>query len=429
MNSQTENYKRFFIKTLGCKVNQYESQAMRETLIRSGFKECLAEDIADIFIVNTCTVTGRADKESRRMISLFHKINPNAKIVVTGCYVEHDSAEVSFFPGVSNIIKNTDKNRIAEILGNRAQEPRPHFTISDFKNHAKAFIKIQDGCENFCAYCKVPFVRGLPKSKPMIDILDELSTLIANGFKEVVLTGICLGAWGKDLSENASLLDILKELKRVPGDFRVRLSSIEPKYVTDDLIGFISENKWMCRHLHIPLQSGDDEILKRMNRPYTAKEYAAIISKARSAIKDVAITTDIMVGFPGESEVNFKNTAAALRDILPSRTHVFTFSRRKGTAAYEMEGGIEEQVLKRRYTQVRAIALSGSYLYRQKFLNKELNILVETRRDKLTGLLKGYSDNYINILFDGADELMKRIVPVEIDYINLSYTFGAYGRS
>lgn len=429
MNSQTENYKRFFIKTLGCKVNQYESQAMRETLIRSGFKECLAEDIADIFIVNTCTVTGRADKESRRMISLFHKINPNAKIVVTGCYVEHDSAEVSFFPGVSNIIKNTDKNRIAEILGNRAQEPRPHFTISDFKNHAKAFIKIQDGCENFCAYCKVPFVRGLPKSKPMIDILDELSILVANGFKEVVLTGICLGAWGKDLSENASLLDILKELKRVPGDFRVRLSSIEPKYVTDDLIGFISENKWMCRHLHIPLQSGDDEILKRMNRPYTAKEYAAIISKARSAIKDVAITTDIMVGFPGESEVNFKNTAAALRDILPSRTHVFTFSRRKGTAAYEMEGGIEEQVLKRRYTQVRAIALSGSYLYRQKFLNKELNILVETRRDKLTGLLKGYSDNYINILFDGADELMKRIVPVEIDYINLSYTFGAYGRS
>jgi len=424
MNSETDNYKRFFIKTLGCKVNQYESQAMREILTRAGFKECLAEDIADIFIINTCTVTGRADKESRRMISMFHKINPNAKIVVTGCYVEHDAAEVSFFPGVSNIIKNNDKNRIAEILGSQVQEHQPNFTISDFKNHAKAFIKVQDGCENFCAYCKVPFVRGLPRSKPIIDVLDELSSLIANGFEEVVLTGICLGAWGKDLSDNANLLDLLRELKRVPGDFRVRLSSIEPKYATDELIKFISENNWMCRHLHIPLQSGDDEILKRMNRPYTAREYAAMIGMLRSAIKDIAITTDVMIGFPGESENNFKNTLALVRDILPSRTHIFTFSKRVNTAAYGMDGNVEEPVLKRRYTQIRAAALSSSYLYRRKFMNNKLDILVETRRDKLTGLLKGYSDNYMNVLFEGSDELMKKIVPVEIDYINLNYTVG-----
>ncbi|MBI4974618.1 MAG: radical SAM protein, partial [Candidatus Omnitrophica bacterium] len=208
MNSQADNSKRFFIKTLGCKVNQYESQAMREILLRAGFKECLARDIADIYILNTCTVTNRADKESRYWLGFFHKANPKAKIVVTGCYVERDSNDISFLPGIAHIIKNDEKNRIAEILTNAnpvaqypmptAQGPYNPLTITDFKNHTKAFVKIQDGCENCCSYCKVPLVRGPLRSRPVTDILKEVKILVEKGFKEIVLTGVCLGAWGKD---------------------------------------------------------------------------------------------------------------------------------------------------------------------------------------------------------------------------------------
>ncbi|MBI5143855.1 MAG: tRNA (N(6)-L-threonylcarbamoyladenosine(37)-C(2))-methylthiotransferase MtaB [Candidatus Omnitrophica bacterium] len=447
MNSQADNSKRFFIKTLGCKVNQYESQAMREILLRAGFKECLARDIADIYILNTCTVTNRADKESRYWLGFFHKANPKAKIVVTGCYVERDSNDISFLPGIAHIIKNDEKNRIAEILTNTnpvaqypmptAQGPYNPLTITDFKNHTKAFVKIQDGCENCCSYCKVPLVRGPLRSRPVTDILKEVKILVEKGFKEIVLTGVCLGAWGKDPYTKAildswpggkglGLVDVLKAMVKIPGDFRMRLSSIEPRYVTEDLIDFISKNRRICRHLHIPFQSGDDEILKKMDRPYTAEGYRAIVDKARSRIEDVAITTDILIGFPGESDKNFKNTMDFIREILPARTHIFTFSQREGTKAHGMEGLINKAILKKRYYELEVAALSSSYIYRKRFMDKKLDILVETKRDRLTGLLTGYSDNYIKVLFDGPDSLMKEIVPVTIEDMTLSYTLGRY---
>src|SRR3989338_86036 len=287
MSSLTDKYKKFFIHTLGCKVNQYESQAMREILLKSGFRECITKDIADIYILNTCTVTGKADKESRRWLGLFHKANPNARIVVTGCYVEQGADDIKYLPGISHIMKNSEKARIAEILGETgpadkaARRPAfgpPALAISDFKNHAKAFVKIQDGCENFCSYCKVPFVRGRMISRPIADIVEEVKALVNNGFQEIVLTGICLGAWGTDFASAAlasemgidsmNLVDILRELDKMPGSFRVRLSSIEPRYVSDDLVDYISKHKRICRHLHIPLQSGDDTVLAAMNRPY-----------------------------------------------------------------------------------------------------------------------------------------------------------------
>jgi threonylcarbamoyladenosine tRNA methylthiotransferase MtaB len=431
MNSQAnKDYKRFYIKTLGCKVNQYESQAMREILIKAGFRECLSPDIADIFVINTCTVTGVADKESRHLISFFHKINPKAKIVVTGCYVERDSDDITFLPGVAHIIRNLDKAKIARILDNGSSgsdiKGDDFLTVSDFKDHTKAFVKIQDGCENFCAYCKVPMVRGAIKSKPVMNILEEVSNLVANGFKEIVLTGICLGSWGKDLSGSGSsgIVDALKEFDRVRGDFRIRLSSIEPAHVTDELIEFISTSPMMCRHLHIPLQSGDDDILRKMNRPYTSREYMDIVDKARARVKGIAITTDVLIGFPGESDPNFKNTIQVIKHTVPLRTHIFTYSKRKGTAAYNMEGGLAPNILKKRYSELNTVALGTSYLYRSAFLDKKLNVLVETKRDRATGLLKGYSDNYVKILFNGSDRLMRDIVPVKVDYINLLYTFG-----
>lgn len=444
MNSQTDSEKIFFIHTLGCKVNQYESQAMREILLKSGFKECLSKDMADIYIVNTCTVTNEADKGSRHMIGLLHRTNPKARIVVTGCYVERNAENISGLPGVSHIVKNQDKARIAEVLKPavkdekiKSRDQEKILKVTGFKGHEKAFVKIQDGCSNFCSYCKVPLVRNVLISKPVKDITDEVSELVENGFQEIVLTGICLGAWGKDTFYSTmakgfglgsvSLVDALRPLCKIEGNFRIRLSSIEPKYVTDELIDFMAANRKICAHLHIPLQSGDDDILKSMNRPYTSGEYSALIDRIRSKIKDIAITTDVLIGFPGESDSNFRNTVNLIKSVKPLRTHIFTFSRREGTAAYKMESSITDDVLKKRFCELNVAALSASYIYRMKFLDRRLDVLVEGKRERQTGLLTGYSDNYIKVVFEGDDSLMKKIISVKVKEINLVYTTGVYG--
>ena len=427
---------RFFIKTLGCKVNQYESQAMRELLIGSGFKECLSKETADIYIINTCTVTRKADIESRHWAGVFHKTNPKARIVITGCYVQNDAGAFSFLPGISNIIKNEDKSRIVDILTNDEQqktindkritnnEPGRPLSITDFKDHAKAFVKIQDGCNNNCAYCKVPSVRGEPVSRPAKDIMKEVGTLAAKGFKEIVLTGICLGAWGGDSSAGPGLTGLLKPLNAMPGDFRIRLSSIEPKYVTDELIDFIAGNRRICRHLHIPIQSGDDDVLARMNRPYTGRQLADLIIKVKKRIEGVGIATDILIGFPGESDKNFWNTVNLIKEIQPVRAHIFPFSKREGTAASAMSGDLPHDVMKTRFQRMKITAITASYLYRENFLKKSVDVLVESKREKHSGRLVGYSDNYIKVAFDGPDSLMRTIAPVKIEELNLVYTLG-----
>ena len=437
MNIQnSSDNKRFFIHTLGCKVNQYESQAMREILIAAGFKECLSKETADLYIVNTCTVTDKAEKESRHWAGTFHKTNPKAKIVLTGCCVEEDREQLLFMPGVAHIINNSEKARIAEILSGVVGSKPLSLSITDFKGHTKAFVKIQDGCENKCSYCKVPIVRGSLWSRPIDDIIKEVRALSEKGFKEIVLSGICLGAWGKDLFTGGvvetsgmkapSIVDVLKAIDKVKGDFRVRLSSIEPLNVTDELLEYMAGNARICRHLHIPLQSGDDEILRKMNRPYTSSQYKEIVGKAVSKVKDIAITTDIMIGFPGESNHNFKNTVDMVKEVLPARTHIFTFSKRPGTAAWDMIQNEDHAALKRRFYELQTTSFGASYLYRAGFLGRKLDVLVETRRDKLSGWLCGYSDNYIRVQFQGDDSLMKRIVPVKVDDVSLIRTLGLY---
>lgn len=353
MHSQTDSQKRFYIHTLGCKVNQYESQAMREILLKAGFKECISKEIADIYIINTCTVTHHADRESRHMVGIFHRTNPNARIIVAGCYVEKNAGEISFLPGVAHIVKNSEKSRIADILNeirttnDERQDSDDHLSITGFKDRTKAFIKIQDGCENRCSYCKVPLVRSILKSKPLHKIVEEVRVLAAQGFKELILAGICLGAWGKDLASSLTLTDVLRAVEKIDNDFRVRLSSIEPKYVTSELIEFMASSKRVCRHLHIPLQSGDDEVLKRMNRPYTAAEYRGLVEGLRRAMEGIAISTDVMVGFPGESDANFANTVNLVKEVLPSRVHIFTFSPRDGVAAGDMKDEVSEITAKK----------------------------------------------------------------------------------
>jgi len=429
MSAETDTNYRFFIKTLGCKVNQYESQAIREILVRAGFKECLSKETADIYILNTCTVTHKADSESRYWAGIFHKTNPKAKIVLTGCAVEHGADAFSFLPGVSNIIKNEDKIRIADILThnlNTQYEPHRFLTITDFKDHTKAFVKIQDGCVNACSYCKVHSVRGESISKPLEDVAVEVGTLVSKGFEEIVLTGICLGAWGSDLVQKQNLIDVLRRLSGIQGAFRIRLSSIEPKYVTDELIDYMAQNRKICRHLHIPIQSGDDEVLKRMNRPYTAGGMRDLIIEAKKRIKDIGISTDVLIGFPGETDANFRNTVNLIKEILPVKTHIFSFSKRDGTAACAMTGGVPEGEIKKRFQSINVAATMASYLYREGFLKSTLDVLVESRKEKYSARLMGYSDNYIKVVFEGPDSLMKKIAPIRIEEIGLSYTIGSY---
>lgn len=442
MSSQDRVNKKFYIHTLGCKVNQYESQSIRESLVRAGLEESDSKDLADICILNTCTVTEKADKESRYLIGAFTRANPQAKVVVTGCYAEKDAGEIASLRGVSHIVKNADKNRIADLLTDirfaiddgRARSISPG--ITGFKGHAKAFVKIQDGCENACAYCKVPLVRGALKSRPLNDVVSEVGGLVKNGYKEIVLTGICLGAWGRDYCPDetarqfglsgATLIDLLDAVGKIGGEFRIRLSSIEPKYLSDKLIWLIGANRRFCRHLHIPLQSGDDRVLGMMNRCYSSRDYTALADKARSIVEGVAITTDILVGFPGESEDEFRNSLEFVRELSPARTHIFTFSRRFGTAAYSMDGQVDPVTAKRRHHEMEGVALNASYLFARSFLGTTLDVLVENRREVDSGLLTGYTDNYIKVLFAGPDDMMGRLVPVRITETDPQHTIGIY---
>ena len=417
--------------TLGCKVNQYETQGIREGFLKAGYREVGFKERADICVINTCTVTAKTDKESRQIIRNSYRRNPQVQVVVTGCYTQLNEDEIRGIPGTHLIVKNRDKDKIVDIIRSRntarlrsSDKRYPPLTISDFKNRTKAFLKVQDGCDNFCSYCKVPLVRGRSRSRGIKSAICEMKRLISQGFKEVVLTGICLGAWGEDLSPKRNLTELLKQLVGQEGDFRIRLSSIEPKYVNARLIAVIKSSPKICRHLHIPLQSGDDKILKIMNRSYTSGEYADIVKMARTEIPEISITTDMLVGFPGETEANFRNSCRLIRKIKPCRTHIFSYSRREGTGAARLNGEVPRDTIKRRMSRLRDLTLQMSYRYRKDFLRKETKVLVEHQRDRHTGLLKGYDDKYIKVFLKGADEYMSRIIPVRIQKVELERTFG-----
>jgi len=391
--------------TLGCKVNQYETQAIREACFKKGFKETSSKK-ADCYVINTCTVTNAADRKSRECIYRCIRENPVAKVVVTGCYVQKDKDEISSIPGVDLIVPNEQKNNIAGLLLAKQgkscaiQNEYTDLEISSFADHDKAFIKIQDGCNNRCSYCKIPIVRGKSRSRDLVSIVREAERLIRSGFQEIVLTGICLGAYGKDLKEKFDLVDVIESIEKLEGKFRIRLSSIEAKDVTEELTDKIASSSRMCRHLHIPFQSGDNTVLKKMNRHYTADFYRKLIDKIRNKIPQIAITTDIMIGFPTETEKRFNNTFKFLKEIAPSRMHIFPFSPRENTPAFAFADKVDSSTMKSRMHKLQDLAKEISYEYRKQFLHKELVVLAERKRDKKSGLLQGYSDNYIKIFIN-----------------------------
>jgi threonylcarbamoyladenosine tRNA methylthiotransferase MtaB len=404
-------HKKFYIKTLGCKVNQYESQVIRESFMRDGYIEGLDAEKADIIVVNTCTVTSASDSKSLKSIRSGLK-NKNKCVVATGCMIEAEDFDIGKLKGVDFIIKNKDKYNIPKIIaGEKHACALPAITY--FSGHSRAFVKIQDGCDNKCSYCKVSIVRGKSKSRPFERIIDECSALINKGYNEIVLTGICLGAYGKDISKTASLEKLIENICRIKGDWRMRLSSIEPKDVTDDLISQIASEEKICKHLHIPFQSGDDEILKKMNRPYTADSYMRIADMLRKTIPDIAVSTDIMVGFPGEKEANFINTLNFIKEIRPMRLHVFGFSKRTGTTAYNYRGIVNNAVKKQREHVLLDAVKCFSAEFESMFAGKTAKVLVEDKRDK-DGFLQGYTDRYIKVLIDGPDSAKSKLLTCQL---------------
>lgn len=426
--------KTFVIETLGCKVNQYESQGIREQLTRNGFVEAKDTRRANLCVVNSCTVTGKADKETRNLIRRFRKVNPSGRVVVAGCYAESDEDREALkrIPGVAALIRNNEKGRVGEIVSDLAADSNsgdtvlnsselstvsPEFGITNFEKRNRAFVKVQDGCDHGCSYCKVGIVRGPSLSRPAREVVEEVISLTQKGFKEIVLTGICLGAWGKDLIDGC-LTDLVKQVLRIEGAFRIRLSSIEPIYVTDELISAFKENSKLCKHLHIPLQSGDDKILKLMRRPYTTKKFSTLIKKIRKHIPDIAFTTDALLGFPGEDEKSFRKTLKFIKKVRPSRIHVFAYSARPGTAAEKLKSVVDKKTAKERGRTLTALAKKLQAGFAKGFIGKREIVIFEDERERENALLAGYTGRYIRIFIEGPDSLKNSAVPVKITAVN-----------
>lgn len=416
--------------TLGCKVNQYETQAIREALTAKGFVETIPEQAADLYVINTCTVTSSSDEKSRQHIKRVKRKNPRAIVVVTGCYAEADAKAIKNIDGVDYVITKDEEAQLAEIVSRNTmhrvptQESIYNLKISHFAGHTRAFLKIEDGCDMYCSYCIIPYVRGDIKSRRPQDILEEAKRLIHNGYKEIILTGIHLGAYGKDIQGNNRLLDIIYMLSGLSGMERLRLSSIEVNEITNDFIDLAAHTKELCPHFHIPLQSGDDGVLKRMNRKYTSSQYLETLDCIRSKIDSPSFTTDVIVGFPGEKDEHFENTINLCKNAGFSRMHIFSFSAREGTPAAKMTDHCQPQIIKKRKSLLDAVSKTLAYSYKRRFLNTCVKVLAEMERDPKTNKLCGYSERYIKVLFDGPNMVKNSVVSVRIDEITPSFTTG-----
>jgi threonylcarbamoyladenosine tRNA methylthiotransferase MtaB len=409
----TNDSKTFRIITLGCKVNQYESAYLKETLTGAGWRVAGGKKTADVAIVNTCIVTQRAAHQSRQAIRRAIRENPDGYVAAVGCYAQVFPEELSEIEGVGLVADNRMKAEVPGFLIRgglspdpalllKAFEPDARFDVMDirrFPGRTRAYLKIQDGCQSFCSYCIVPFARGPYRSLAPERVLMMLETLSEKGYREVVLTGIHLGRYGVDLGGNVDLVSLLQEIGRSGFPLRIRLSSIEPKEVRMDLIEMAASETWLCRHFHIPLQSGDDRILHRMNRGYTAREFADTIEAVYTKIPHAAIGVDIMAGFPGEDSIAHDNSYSLLKDLPVSYLHVFPFSPRPGTAASRFNGRVDPEEIKERAGRLRELGEMKRRMFYERCLNREFPVLAETWESRERGLMLGRSDTYLPVVF------------------------------
>jgi threonylcarbamoyladenosine tRNA methylthiotransferase MtaB len=420
--------KTFKIITLGCKVNQYESASLEKQLKETGWAGAGKNDKADLVVINTCIVTQRASYQSRQAIRRAIRDNPGSTAAAIGCYGQVFPDELKEIKGVDIIAGNADKFNLPQILLSNSQKGKPCVISNDFSGtrefvytpaeslsgRARASLKIQDGCDSFCSYCIVPFARGPIRSLVPSKVIESLHDLSEAGYREAVITGIHLSKYGTDLGKDRTLKDLLKRIDNEKLPLRIRLSSLEPNEIDEEIIEIMDSRSWLCRHLHIPLQSGDDTILKRMNRKYTSTDFAGLVNRVYQKVPMAAIGLDVIVGFPGEDDSAFENTLSLINSLPVSYLHVFPFSPRKGTPAAKFSGQVHQKVIKDRAAELRELGIKKREIFHRSCIGKEFKVIVTGDDPGSEGIIEGISDNYLRVILPSSSGIKNGLLNVRI---------------
>jgi threonylcarbamoyladenosine tRNA methylthiotransferase MtaB len=423
--------KRVAIATLGCKTNQFESASMIEQFQQGGYCIVPFTEPADIYVVNSCTVTAKTDAETRRLIRRARRLNPEARIVATGCYAQVAPGELERMPEVDSVLGNREKRSIAGLVESgvslvsdiAAETVTGTLGLESFAEHTRAFLQVQNGCDSFCAYCIVPYARGRSRSVPVEEALQGVRNLAANGYQEIVLTGIHLGAYGLDLEPGLSLTELVRRIDAERTVPRLRIGSVEPNELTDELLALMAGSKIVCPHLHLPLQSGSDTVLKRMGRRYSAEFFRDLAARIHQALPHAFIGADVIAGFPGESEDEFAATVQLIRDLPFSDLHVFPYSSRTGTKAAGMTGQVPGSIIKKRAELLRGIAAGKKAAFLESQTGKELQVLVQGYNSNKM-ICNGISRNYAAVTFPGGKELINTEQWIHVDGVEGEHATG-----
>ena len=409
--------------TLGCKLNQYDTAEVQALLEAEGFRTVPFEAPAQVYVINTCTVTARADYSDRQTIRRAVARNPGAVVVVTGCYAQTNPEAVAAIPGVDLVLGTQDRHALPGLLHEARKRARPLVQVSDVfaarplpaipvrrfaSGHTRAFVKVQDGCQHRCSFCIVPFARGGSRSQAVEAVIEQVEALVSAGYAEIVLTGVDLGHYGWEQSPRTTLAALVRRLLDVRGLARLRLSSVLPAYFTDELVELVVGDRRLCRHLHVPLQSGSDRVLRAMRRPYTVRMYRTLIERLAEAIPDLGLGADVITGFPGETDADFEGTESLVRALPFTYLHVFSYSDRRGTeAARASAPRVSPETIRSRTARLRRLGADKQLGFRRAHLGRELTVLVLEQRARETGSLVGLADNYLELAFPGPDALMR----------------------
>ena len=422
--------------SLGCKVNQYETNAMSQEFIENGYEVVEFTDVADVYIVNTCTVTNIADRKSRQMLRRVKEINPEAILVACGCYAQVGKDELEKIDDIDLIIGNNEKKDIVEIIENYQNDKNAiisdvmhqreyvEFGTTTYTEKTRAVVKIQDGCDRFCSYCIIPFARGRVRSRKIENIISEVEQIVDNGMQEIVITGIHIASYGKDFNYEITLIDLLEELNKIDGLKRIRLGSIEPTIITEEFVLRLAKLDKICDHFHLSLQSGCDETLRRMNRRYTCKEFEDGTKLLRKAFPNAALTTDVIVGFPGETDDEFNATYEFLKKIAFYKMHIFKYSQRKGTKAAVMPNQIDGSIKEQRSKVLLGLSDENEEKYNSEYVDKIVEVLFE---EKDGDYYKGHTKNYIEVWAKG-DNLENKIVNVKVEKNDRMHLIGSIAK-
>ena len=421
-----QHRKTIAVCTLGCKVNQYDTDAVLAQFRAAGYELVDFDQDADVYLINTCTVTNMGDRKSRQMIRRAHRQNPDARVVVMGCLAQASPEQVVEIEGVDLVVgthQREDLLRLVESLPERDSQPVcvvvddifavdefEELPVSSFEGRTRATLKIQDGCSQFCSYCRVPYARGKPRSRPLAAVVEQAEIIAQQGYQEIVLTGVHLGAYGQDFDPQLDLSDAIKALLPVPGLERIRISSVDPHEITPELLELVAYEPKVCAHLHIPLQSGSDSVLQRMRRRYTTSEYRRIVEHAYQQIPELAVTTDVIVGFPGETDAEFGETMQFVEEMAFSRLHVFRYSRRTGTPAARFPNQIPASVKDERSQALIKLGAGLARSFHARYVDRDVDVLVEEVQG---GIGEGLTANYVRVQFAAeSDRLVGTTVTV-----------------